>query len=145
MQAYMRLRAGPIWVLIATLASGCFYVSDDYYQKIRDADQDGWGFDDDCNDDDERVYPGAGDVYGDGCDADCGYYENDADGDDWPDSVDCKHEDPTIFPCNPAESDTDDIDHDCDGETTARTDICPTVDTFFPDAGAISGGCETTD
>lgn len=135
----MRFNVAP---LLALVVAGCFYVSRDQFRDFWDADGDGWPIGEDCNDTDDRIYPFAGDVRGDGCDADCGR-EPDADGDDWPDSVDCAPNDPLIYPCSPHEVDGDGIDHDCDGLDSVRQDICPTADPDFPDAPVI-GPCEVT-
>lgn len=115
---------------------GCAWISNDEYLSSWDKDGDGWGVADDesadpstfdCDDDDASVFPYAEDVRGDGVDADCGM-EPDADGDDWPDAVDCDDSDPDIYPCSPTESENDDVDSDCDGLTTRRTDDCNTAD-----------------
>lgn len=105
---------------------GCGYVSKDKFDEAWDADGDGWGLDEDCDDLNPLIYPFAPDVRGDGCDADCGE-EIDADGDDWPASADCDDQNPEIFPCNPDEVDSDVIDSDCDGHTTVRQEPCNDV------------------
>jgi hypothetical protein len=90
--------------------------------ELYDQDGDGWGVDEDCNDENAAIHPFAADVRGDGCDADCGE-EADADGDDWPDDADCAPQDPAIYPCA-TDTDGDGTDSDCDGEDGPRTLPC---------------------
>lgn len=113
-------------LLLITSLSSCFYVSKSEYDAAWDRDGDGFPNDEDCAPDDARIYPGAPDARGDGCDADCGF-EDDEDDDDWPDVSDCHGPDPTIFPCAPDVA-GDGIDSDCDGfdEPRDATDVCPT-------------------
>lgn len=118
-------------VLVLGLLVGCAYVSRAELDARYDADGDGFAFDEDCDDGSDQVYPGAPDVRGDGCDADCGF-EPDADGDDWPDAADCAPDDPEIFPCSAREVDGDEVDHDCDGFDAARSDACPVEDPYDP-------------
>jgi hypothetical protein len=84
-----------------------------------DADDDGFGADEDCDDLDVTVHPGAPDKCGDGVDQDClgGDAEctdaNDKDGDGYNTLYDCDDADVAIFPgaaelCNG-------LDDDCDG------------------------------
>lgn len=100
-------------------------------------DDDGDGFDayqDDCNDADASVHPGATEVCGDGVDNDCdgtvdncaattpdpvpvatneGWY-TDEDGDGSPRQDDCDDNNPDVHP-NATEICDDKIDNDCDG------------------------------
>jgi hypothetical protein len=113
------------------LLSSCFYVSKEKYLDYWDADGDGWGIDQDCDDGDDQVYPYAPDRRGDGCDTDCGT-EPDADGDDWPDKADCGPDDPARFPCAP-DAPGDGVDSDCDGQDGPRADTCPGDDPDYED------------
>ncbi len=132
--------AAAWWLFGAWWASGCAYVTRGEYDAYWDADGDGYGIDEDCAPANADVYPGAGDVRGDACDADCGF-EPDADGDDWPDAADCDPDDPRVFPCSPDEVSGDGRDDDCDGFDGVRADVCPTADPYVPDAEAdVCGG-----
>lgn len=112
------------WILALCIGlTSCAYVSRNRYDELWDKDEDGWGVDEDCNDNNDAIHPFAPDVRGDGCDADCGE-EPDADGDDWPDDADCAPDDASIFPCNPDETDGDGIDSDCDGQDGVRELDC---------------------
>ena len=115
--------------LLAVL-TGCVWVSADEFDAAWDADGDGWGIDQDCDDTNIDVYPGAPDFRGDGCDADCGN-EFDADGDDWPDIADCDPDDASIYPCADGDVEGDGVDQDCDGLDTPRADLdeCSAYDT----------------
>ncbi len=124
--------------LILLMLGGCPWVTEEEYDQHWDVDEDGWGIDEDCAPDDERVYPYAPDVRGDGCDSDCGR-ELDSDGDDWPDDADCGPSDPMIFPCSPHETQGDGKDSDCDGLDGPRTEPCITADPDYPEAEAIVG------
>ena len=128
-----------LWCVLSLTMAACVYVTKEEYDDYWDVDQDGWPLDQDCNDNNPDVYPFAPDRRGDGCDADCGE-ESDQDGDDWPDQADCEPTDPEAYPCSEFESDLDDIDHDCDGLTTIRTDPCPTDDPDFEDAPELTCG-----
>jgi hypothetical protein len=119
------MRAVPFAIFCFAFC-GCSYISKKEFDAIWDEDEDGWGFEDDCDDANPLVYPYAPDVRGDGCDADCSY-ESDSDGDDWPDSADCDANNGDVFPCNPNEIDSDTVDSDCDGLTTIRTTPCNDV------------------
>ena len=117
-----------LWFCAALMAlSSCAYVTRAEYQELWDADGDGWGIDEDCDDANPDVYPFAPDVRGDGCDADCGE-EVDNDGDDWPATVDCDDNNADIFPCNPDEDETDSVDSDCDGQTQKRLTPCNDIE-----------------
>jgi hypothetical protein len=112
------------------LLIGCAYVSKSEYDELVDGDMDGWPAGQDCDDNNNRIYPYAPDVRGDGCDADCGM-ERDLDGDDWPDDTDCEPQDATSYPCA-SEDEGDGIDHDCDGDpATTRTSSCNTAEAGF--------------
>lgn len=119
------------WLAVGVwLVAGCDYISASEFDDRWDRDGDGWGADYDCNDDEARIYPGATDSRGDGCDADCGV-AMDRDGDDWPDSADCNPNDATIHPCA-ADTEGDTIDADCDGADGPRVDGCPSADPSYP-------------
>lgn len=124
---------------IATLAllTACPWVSEDDFDAAWDQDGDGWGIDEDCAPDDPQIHPFAGDIRGDGCDADCGA-SSDRDGDDWPDDADCAPDDPAIYPCSLNESEGDGTDHDCDGRDGVRTIACSNADPEWPDAPAFT-------
>ena len=123
-------------LILLTLAS-CVYISrSDYDTLYWDADADGWSFEEDCDDQNANIYPGAPDARGDGCDADCGA-ETDADGDDWPAAADCDDQNASIHPCSADEEDGDDVDSDCDGSDDVRTDTCNTEDPDTADAPSI--------
>ncbi len=88
------------WVMLLWLA-GCTYISQSEFDELYwDADGDSWSFEEDCDDNNPNIYPGAPDMRGDGCDADCGA-EPDFDQDDWPDDADCDPQDPDTYPCSP--------------------------------------------
>ncbi|MFT7518868.1 MAG: hypothetical protein ACI9MC_001002 [Kiritimatiellia bacterium] len=131
------------WTLaLALLSTSCAWLDRGWVDENFDADGDGWGVDQDCNDKNPAIHPFAPDVRGDGCDADCGSFNgvdpNDTDGDDWPNDSDCAPDDANIFPCNPDEQDGDDIDLDCDGHDGVRDleDVpCNSVPSFDPSLG----------
>jgi len=132
-----------IWTLpvLVALVGGCAYVTKGEYDEHLDADADGWPLGEDCAPDDDRIYPYAPDVRGDGCDSDCGM-EPDADGDDWPDDNDCAPDDSEIYPCAEEEAEDDGVDQDCDGWDTTREDECAGTDPDFPYAPSILDGCD---
>ncbi len=101
-----------ILLLALPLLAGCLWVTRAQYEEAWDKDGDGWGLEQDCDDDNPDVHPHAPDHRGDGCDADCGTAP-DGDGDDWPDDADCAPDDPTAYPCSREESAHPDVD--CDG------------------------------
>lgn len=103
--------------------SACAYISKPEFDAAFDADGDGWGLEQDCAPETKTIFPGAPDLRGDGCDADCGE-ESDADGDDWPDDSDCAPTDPSRYPCAPGDVAGDSVDGDCDGLDTPRAGSC---------------------
>ena len=124
----------PLTLVLCLALTACGYMSRNQFDALFDADGDGWGVDEDCNDNNPDIHPFAPDVRGDGCDADCGT-TIDSDGDDWPDAADCDPTDPTIYPCSPHEVEGDGIDHDCDGLDGVRTIPCNTADGFDDNLG----------
>lgn len=116
------------------MLTGCFYATKGQYDEAFDRDSDTWPLGEDCAPDDARIYPGAPDFRGDGCDADCGV-ELDSDGDDWPDDADCDPNDPTIHPCADDVA-GDGIDQDCDNTDGPRDTECPTGPADAEDLGA---------
>jgi formylglycine-generating enzyme required for sulfatase activity len=130
-----------------------------------DPDGDGDGHvEDDCDDDDPNIHPGAEDPVGDDIDANCDGIDGvDADGDGFafcegwplgcPDDADCDDSDPNI---NPSEGDVygDEIDRDCDGVDgvdgdddghPAGPDCDDSDPTVHPDAVDVCGDAEDTD
>lgn len=101
-----------VWALSVVFLSGCFWVTKDELKEAWDKDGDGWGLEEDCNDDNAAVHPYAADYRGDGCDADCGM-ELDSDSDDWPDDADCDDGDANVYPCSTTANGDQDVD--CDG------------------------------
>ena len=68
-------------LLSLTAVGGCFKVVQPMYGVVApmdtsadsaiDEDGDGWGFDEDCDDDNPEVFPGAEETPGDGVDSNC--------------------------------------------------------------------------
>ncbi len=90
-----------------------------------DLDGDGWSADEDCDDTDDEVHPGAEEIAYDGVDQDCdGTDLNDVDGDGWAATEaggeDCDDADADAYP-GASEIPYDGIDQDCDG--TDPTDV----------------------
>ena len=98
------------WLMLLLLL-GCPASSSD------DSDGDGWGAEDDCDDADPSVFPGATEVDGDGVDQDCDGFDPelviDDDGDGSPAEDDCDDADPAVHPGAFEYCDGD--DDNCDG------------------------------
>lgn len=88
-----------------------------------DADGDGWSVDEDCDDSDAAVNPGADEVPYDGIDNECdpNTADDDLDGDGHVIAGDCDDADPTIYNGAP-EIPYDGIDQDCDGADLVDAD-----------------------
>ena len=92
-----------------------------------DQDGDGFSVDDDCNDNDAAIYPGAEDTWYDDVDSDCaGDDDFDADADGVRSSDygggDCDDADATIYP-GAAETWYDGVDSDCAGDNDNDADV----------------------
>jgi hypothetical protein len=124
------------WIGLLGL-SACAYITKPELDGAFDADGDGWGVEQDCAPTTKTIFPGAPDLRGDGCDADCGI-EPDLDGDDWPDDSDCAPTDASRFPCAPGDKDGDNVDVDCDGLDTPRAGSCD------PEPGWVTDGTAAT-
>ncbi len=106
--------AGFLAVVGICVCSGCLPV--DLFTPF-DNDGDGWLSDQDCDDGDAAVHPGANDPGGDGVDQDCDGFDGDSaadsDGDGIIDEADCDPHDPETYPGAP-DPYGDGIDQDCD-------------------------------
>jgi len=119
--------------LLLLLLTGCRHPVPDYDTALSDADGDGVSVNDDCNDDDPGVHPGAQEIPYDGLDQDCdGSDLVDVDGDGFDVHADCDDEDATVRP-DAEEVAYDGVDQDCDG-----ADLCD-VDGDGFDASACGG------
>ena len=120
---------------VLALGSACTGTlpDDDTNTPVRDVDVDGYPADEDCDDSDPSVYPGAQDIPYDGVDSDCGGEDDfDVDGDGWQGEggggTDCDDLDPNI---NPAQQERcNDKDDDCNG---AIDDGATNNKTFYAD------------
>ncbi len=122
-----------------------------------DGDGDGWPIDEDCDDGDPQVFPGAPDDACDGLDTDCAPDgdEVDDDGDGWMECEgDCDDADPQTFPgapdtCSSVDNDCDgtldpmDGDDDGDGATQCNGDCDDTDPTVGPSQVEICDGLDT--
>ncbi len=104
---------------------------------------------DDCDDGDPSVYPGATDSWYDGVDSDCGGeddYDQDADG--YPRDVDggddCDDEDAAINPAATEVCDADLTDEDCDGLADDDDDSVTGTSTWYVDSDGDGAGSPLT-
>ena len=119
-----------------------------------DLDGDGAPNTDDCDSDDDDVYPGAPDPCGDGVDSNCdGEDGTDADADGYAEierdcGSDCDDDDANLHPS--ANETCDDLDNDCDGLTDDADDdvvggatwYCDSDRDGYPDAEGETEACE---
>ena len=109
---------------------------------VYDLDGDGYLAEDDCDDLDDTIYPGAEEIPDDGIDQDCNgsdleINDLDLDGDGFStEEGDCNDDDDTIYP-DAEEIPYDGIDQDCDGEDLTDVD----GDGYSPE----DGDCDDND
>ena len=138
------------WAFLVTFTfvMGCGPVdskTDDTDDEIVDKDGDGYAFEDDCNDSDATIYPGAPEsceepLVDSNCDGAIGGLDEDGDG--FRACDDCDDSDDTRFP-NATEI-CDSVDNDCDGDiddADSNVDLS-TASTFFMDADGDGYGDE---
>ncbi len=122
---------------------GIMLMDDDDTAGPTDADGDGHDSDDDCDDNDDTVYPGADEVPYDGVDQDCDgedLADVDGDGHDAEEAGggDCDDEDPETHP--DAEELCDGLDNDCNGQPNDSE-----VDQDGDGVMFCGGDCDDTD
>ena len=125
------------WLLAVLVGGLLLLTACPGYQPHYDADGDGVEDIDDCAPEDETIYPGAEDPYGDGVDSDCdGCAEGAGDGidkdcDGYPANDDLEPDEVELWDCNDDEFDVhpgavdvpgDGVDQDCDGEDCLDAD-----------------------
>ena len=129
------------WALLFgfTVLTGCgpTDATDDTEVEIIDKDGDGFPFEEDCNDSDDTIYPGAPEsceepLVDSNCDGAIGGLDEDGDG--FRACDDCDDTDDTRYPN--AEEICDTIDNDCDGDIDDADDDVDlaTARTFYMDA-----------
>lgn len=118
-------------------------------QPCRDTDRDGSCRDEDCDDTDERAYPGAVEICDDRVDNDCDGARDaddtdcgcvDGDGDDYCLENDCDDTDADVHP-DAVEDCTDGLDNDCDEAIDDGDSDCSGSPDSGPDGG-VDGGVD---